>query len=385
MERAARGALGVLAVALLGCLPGCVQKSASLQKSIAPPDKTLFETGENYLKRGQYIKSRLAFQTLLNTYPDSDMASEAYFSMGDSFYEEGGTENLLQAEDQYKNFIVFYPGDPKSDDAQMKIISLNYKMMRSPDRDPQYAHRTLEEIEVLERKYPNSDFLPIARQLKVGVEDNLARGDLSVGEFYLKRKNPLGARLRFQEVVDKYKDFEEMDRVLFRLGELYDLVQNPEAAIYYTKVVEGYPFSEYYEDAKARLTELGQNIPEVNQDLAAANQAKIRPDAGFSPLKPLVDFGKALGFIAPPDQYAVAQKTIADEKAAAAKEAAAGAGEDILIESEIRKSASGAATDESSPAGATTGGAGEVATPDGASGDGETPRKPSRYQRKPAR
>ena len=49
---------------------GCSQKSAKLQKSVVPPDKTLFETGSEYLEKSQFIKARLAFQTLINTYPD---------------------------------------------------------------------------------------------------------------------------------------------------------------------------------------------------------------------------------------------------------------------------------------------------------------------------
>jgi len=145
---------------------GCAQKSAKLQKSVAPPDKTLFETGSDYLKKGQYIKSRLAFQTLINTYPDSDMAAESYFSMADSFYEEGGTENLLQAEDQYKNFIVFFPTHPKAPDAQMKVIALNMKLMRSPDRDQQYSYKALQEIKRFLQQFPDSDYVPIAKQFK---------------------------------------------------------------------------------------------------------------------------------------------------------------------------------------------------------------------------
>ena len=93
---------------------GCGQKSAKLQKSVVPPDKTLFETGSDYLNRSQYIKARLAFQNLIMTYPDSEMAAEAHFAIGDSFYEEGGTENLLQAENQFKDFIVFFPAHPKA-------------------------------------------------------------------------------------------------------------------------------------------------------------------------------------------------------------------------------------------------------------------------------
>jgi len=390
--------------ALLCVMPmyfGCVQKSAQLQKGIAPPDRTLFENGISSLQKGQYIRARLTFQTLLNTYPDSDMASEAYFAMGDTFYEEGGTENFLQAENQYKDFIIFFPGDPKAPDAQLKIISLNQKMMRSPDRDPQYARRTLEAIETFERRYPNNDYIPIVRQIKVGVEDNLARGDLGVGEFYLRRGNMVGAMQRLQYVVDNYKNFEDMDTVMYRIAQLYDRIQSydPEAvsvfardsAYWYSQIAEGYPFSKYYETAKRRLTELGYDVPEVNEALAAENQANIRPSEGFSPLRPLIDFGKALGFIAPPDLYESAQKTIEEEKAQAAAAAQYGAGtgdgDDIQIESVIRQSASGAPVDETTTP---VDGSGVSPNSDPVSGNEAKPSggegqqsKPGRYQRKP--
>ena len=98
-----------LAAVILAGLWGCGPKGAKLQKSVVPPDRTLFETGSEYLKKNQYIKARLAFQTLINTYPDSEVSADSYLAIGDSFYDEGGTENLLQAEDQYKNFIIFFP------------------------------------------------------------------------------------------------------------------------------------------------------------------------------------------------------------------------------------------------------------------------------------
>jgi len=391
MERVIRFIWAITLLCFMSLYFGCVQKSAQLQKGIAPPDRTLFETGDNYLKKGQYIRARLALQTLLNTYPDSDIASEAYFAMGDTFYEEGGTENLLQAENQYKDFIIFFPGDPRAADAQLKIISLNQKMMRSPDRDPQYARNTLLAIETFLRRYPNSDYVPIVQQYKILAEDNLARGDLSVGEFYLRRGNLPGALQRFQYVYDNYKNFEDMDRVMYSTAQLYDRILNsdPEAAavfsrdsaFWYSQIAEGYPFSQYFETAKRRLAELGYDIPEVNEALAAENQANIRPSEGFSPLRPLIDFGKALGFIAPPDLYDSAQKTIEEEKAqaAAAAKSGTGTGDDIQIETEIRQSASGAPIDETTAPDSAPNSEDEANPPGGAGQQS----KPGRYQRKP--
>ncbi len=369
----------VLTGALLAGLVGCSQKSARLQKGVVPPDQTLFDTGSDYLQKGQYIKSRLAFQTLLNTYPDSEVAAEAYFAMGDSFYEEGGTENLLQAEDQYKNFIVFYPQHPRAVDAQLKIISANYKLINTPDRDQQYTRRTLEEIAQFERRFGDSDYLPIVRQWRSTVEDVLARGDYGVGRFYAERGNVLGAIGRYQEIVEKYPDYAERDVVLYNLGRIYERSRSEQdhekAKEYYGEIAKGFPFSRHYLEARERLGALGAEVPEVDTEMASRHRANLKEPEGFSPLKPLVDFGKALGFVPPPDQYEVAQKAREAENARSAERAAAqakaAAGDDILIETEIRKSASGAAAQAA-------GGADGDAGADGA----EREKGSSRYKRK---
>lgn len=328
---------------------GCAQKSAKLQKSVVPPDKTLFETGSEYLKKSQYIKARLAFQTLISTYPDSEMAPEAYLAVGDSFYDEGGTENLLQAEDQYKNFIVFFPTNPKAADAQLKIIALNNKMMHAPDRDQKNSYKAQEEIRRFLTQFPDSDYVPIAKQFLLEVQENLARGDLGVGRFYEARGNLAGARGRYKEISDKYPSFSMMDEVYYHLAEVMEKANNAdEAAIYYGKIVSAYPFSKYSEQAKSRLNSLGKPIPDVDTQLAAANQARVKTDQGFSPLNPFIDFAKALGFVTPPDFYEQARKAVEEEKAKTAQAATAKPGEaggDIQIQSIIRKSASGETQD----------------------------------------
>ncbi len=328
---------------------GCGQKGAKLQKSVVPPDKTLFETGSEYLRKSQYIKARLAFQTLINTYPDSDVAADSYLAIGDSFYDEGGTENLLQAEDQYKNFIVFFPTNPKAADAQMKIIALNMKMMRAPDRDQQSTYKAEAAIKKFLDLFPDNDYVPIAKQYQNEVEENLARSDYGVGEFYAGRGNYAGAKSRFKEIVDNYHNYSELDNAYFQLGQALEKTLNPdEAAIYYGKIAAGYPFSKFFEPAKERLKELGKPIPEVDQQLAELNQSKLKPSEGFSPLRPFISFAEALGFKGPPDRYELARRTVEEKKAEEVAAAQAGAqsgegkaGDDILITTTLRKDASG--------------------------------------------
>jgi outer membrane protein assembly factor BamD len=166
----------IMISAILCCSYGCAHQSAKLQKSVIPPDKALFETGDNYFKRGQYKKARQSFRELINTYPDSELAPDTVFKLADSDYEEGGADNLRLAEDEYKNFMIFYPKSDKAPEAQLKIIWLNERRIKASHRNQESAYKTLKEIERFERLFPESDYLPLVKKVKIRVQEILARG-----------------------------------------------------------------------------------------------------------------------------------------------------------------------------------------------------------------
>src|ERR1035441_150965 len=70
------------------------------------PDKVLFDKAMISLKKGRYDVARLTLQTLLNTYPDSEFRMRAKLAVGDTWFKEGGTAALTQAEAEYKDFIT---------------------------------------------------------------------------------------------------------------------------------------------------------------------------------------------------------------------------------------------------------------------------------------
>ena len=163
-------------VALLLLAWGCGQKGTKLKKSVTPPDKTLFENGEEYLRKHQYTKARLAYQRLINTYPDSEFQAESHLSIGDSFYHEGGSENLLQAEDQFWRFLVLYPTHPKKADAQLKVIAINMRLIRSPGRRQKFSIRAEAEIKRFLQDFPDSEYTSIVREYLDAVQGILAQG-----------------------------------------------------------------------------------------------------------------------------------------------------------------------------------------------------------------
>jgi len=85
------------------------------------PDKELFDKAMAAMKKGKYDVARLDLQTMLNTYPDSEYRMRAKLAVGDSWFKEGGTAALTQAESEYKDFITFFPNSPEAAEAQMKV------------------------------------------------------------------------------------------------------------------------------------------------------------------------------------------------------------------------------------------------------------------------
>jgi outer membrane protein assembly factor BamD len=85
-----------------------VNKSTSVENT-AEPDKILYSKAMDDIKHGRHEVGRLNLQTLINTYPDSDYLAKAKLTIADSFYKEGGTANLTQAIQAYKDFGIFFP------------------------------------------------------------------------------------------------------------------------------------------------------------------------------------------------------------------------------------------------------------------------------------
>src|SRR6202453_998246 len=109
------------------------------------PDKELFDKAMLAMKKGRFDVCRLDLQTMLNTYPESEYRMRAKLAVGDSWFKEGGTAALAQAEAEYKDFITFFPNAPEAAEAQMKVADIYYQQMEKPDRDPNNASRAEQE------------------------------------------------------------------------------------------------------------------------------------------------------------------------------------------------------------------------------------------------
>src|SRR5258708_35483574 len=102
-------ALGAALVALGACGFKHKKYENPITKDTQQPDKVLFDKAIHDIERGRYEVARLTLNTLINTYDTSEFLAKAKLAIADSWFREGGTHGLTQAEAEYKDFILFYP------------------------------------------------------------------------------------------------------------------------------------------------------------------------------------------------------------------------------------------------------------------------------------
>jgi outer membrane protein assembly factor BamD len=153
----------ISSIAVLGLLL-MVTAACSNKKSVNPlanvgtkqPDKVLFDKAMDAMKHNRFDVARMTLQTLINTYPDSEFIARAKLAVGDSWYAEGGTASLAQAEQEYRDFETFFPNMPEAAEAQLKIANIQYQQMEKSDRDYTHAKRAEDEYRNLIMQYPDN-------------------------------------------------------------------------------------------------------------------------------------------------------------------------------------------------------------------------------------
>ena len=253
----------------LSVVSGCSLRRHPIENPIITdsqqPDKELFDRAVDDLEHSRYTVARLTFQTLINTYPDSEFLAKAKLGIADSWYRQGGTSNLLQAEAEYRDFITFFPTMPEAGEAQMRVAMIHYRAMEKPDRDPTRALRAEQEFQKLLLTYPDGPFVPLASQRLREVQEVLAQGAFEICRFYYLLGADKATQPRLEELVERYPSFSRTDQALYLLGSSLERSGGEAAAKssnYYARIVRDYPLSPRVEDAKKRMAAMEAPIPE---------------------------------------------------------------------------------------------------------------------------
>ncbi len=114
-------------------------------------DRMNYQAGFDLLKSGQYEQATAAFQRFLATFPDSALADNAQYWLGESYYVTRRYDDALKA---FRTVVDRYPESRKLPDAWLKIGYTQYELKAwKPARDA---------LTRVQREFPDSSAAPEA-------------------------------------------------------------------------------------------------------------------------------------------------------------------------------------------------------------------------------
>ena len=239
------------AAALICVLAGCSSNDKAAKLLNPDPPDRMFAAGDSLLSRGRYEDSAIKFEDLDRDHPYSPEARRAIVMAAFAYYK---AQKFPEAISTAKRYTTMHPGTKEAPLAHHIIASSYFDDMNGPNRDQTNTRKALDEFKILRARYPESSYAKEAENRIRICEDSLAAHEMEVGRFYLKNKNLVAAKNRFEEVARNFQTTAHVEEALMRLVEVnlaLGIVQEAQTAA--AVLGHNFPESQWYKDAYSRL------------------------------------------------------------------------------------------------------------------------------------
>lgn len=251
-------------LALMLSLGACSGSAPTLGSLFAAPDAPLesrspediFADATANLREGNRKTAAFLFDEVERLYPYSEVAKQAMLMSAVSSYEAREYDKaILSAE----RFIGFYPSDEQTDYARYIVAQSYYEQIVDVGRDQGMTLQAKQALDELIARHPDSPYAKDAQLKRDTTIDQIAGKEMTVGRYYLKNGQYIGAINRFQTVVRDYDTTSHVEEALHRLVEANLALGLTEEAKSAAAVLGfNYPGSDWYAASYALLT--GENL-----------------------------------------------------------------------------------------------------------------------------
>ena len=202
-------AILVYLLAILGC--SSVSKQAKYEYAGKTPDQ-LFVMAEKYMLDGKYANAVKIYEHLESTYPFGPHAQQtelniiyAYYMNNNPGAAKAAAERYIHLYPQAKDVDYAYYMRALASLSEERTFAEKHLPIDLSQRDLANAHKSYDEFSELTTRFPQSRYLPDARQHMVYLRNMFAQNDVNVAEFYLERKAYVAAVNRAYNVVKNYQ------------------------------------------------------------------------------------------------------------------------------------------------------------------------------------
>jgi outer membrane protein assembly factor BamD len=240
----------------LALAAGCSKSKSVVPTGILEGDKYLYERGTELIAKKKWFQAREYYRQLVDNYPQSNFRPDAKIGLGDTYLGEGSAESLVLAQNEFREFLTFFPTHPRADYAQYKLGMSHFQQMLAPDRDQTETKEAVAELGLFVQRYPSSALLAEGRQKLREAQNRLTDSEYRVGYFYWRNRWYPGAIDRLKGVLKSDPEYPKRDAVYYYLGDcLVKMGRRAEGVPYFDRLVKEFEQSEFLAKAQLALKE----------------------------------------------------------------------------------------------------------------------------------
>jgi outer membrane protein assembly factor BamD len=189
----------------------------------------LYQEASDEMSSGSYKRAIELYEKLEARYPFGRYAMQAQLDVAYANYKAEEPEAAIAAADR---FIKLYPQNPYVDYAYYLKGIVNYNrsvgfldkfVPTDPSqRDPGSALDAFEDFSELVKRFPDSKYAADARQRMLYLRNNLAKNEVNVARYYMKRGAYVAAANRANYVIERFQRTPAVQDALVVLVDAYN-------------------------------------------------------------------------------------------------------------------------------------------------------------------
>lgn len=219
----------LLALALLSLLlAGCGLFGGRQDPLETLPVEEMYAEGKDALMAGNYSRATRYYSRLVSRFPFGEYTEQAFLDLAYAQFKGG---NTAEATSTLNRFIRTYPTHRHIDYAYYLKALINFSReniflerfarLDMTQRDQGATRQSFDDFAVLVQRFPSSRYAGDARQRMVYLRNLMARHELGVGLYYLKRGAFVAAANRGRFIIENYPQSQHQNDALALMAESY--------------------------------------------------------------------------------------------------------------------------------------------------------------------
>lgn len=215
-----------ISLSLIGCSSSDNVKIENVPNKSA---QTLFSDARKALNDGLFQKAIQLLSAIDSRFPFGPISHQVQIDLIYAYYKSGDANQGLALANR---FLKLNPTHPNIDYVYYMKALINLSTEENlfqdivgidcSDRDPTASRNAFEGFKKIITDFPESKYAADARKRMIGIKTRLARYELTVAHFYLKRDAWASAANRGRYIIEYYSPSEQVEEALEIMIECYD-------------------------------------------------------------------------------------------------------------------------------------------------------------------